>query len=263
MPVEFRLPSVELRPEVQHAISETPFNQETDDFAFRGIIRQFHESGKALKTFFEGPFEKGLGDALATTATFKDSLPYVFINSEGLEEYYDITYVGEQTDRLGQAIDVFQFTPSAQEQSTSRFIMTTQKGKERFSEIASFILFDARKPIISHQFQFYGETLLFMHQTSRAGHLFREWPDESRQLVLINFNISNGLLTVLAGSEESLHLYQNLNGLESRTFRSRVSASGDMRLIIASPNGMDFITKPFSIPNAISMIADFEPATAA
>lgn len=261
MPLEYDHLRVKLNSDLIEAFRVPLKPEQSQADLFEEANLSFQKAGKRIRGIWGKALTNGLFDVLAAATVKHEPIPYASIDQDGEEVAFEATFLGEEVDRLRQPVDVFRLTPESAKPEIYSFKVATKRTPERFADLVILIHVDRTHVLTSHAFHFKEGNLFSILQSSRSRHLFRSLPDSAEQFILAQLGQAR-LLTVVAGSDTSQHLYQNLRGEGFRTYRARVMG-GNMRLLETGEDGIVYITKPFNIPKAIENMSQFETATAA
>lgn len=261
---EFKHPGYPVPKDVVNTLIQ-PFNEEQmDGDVYHALQERVNMAGERFTNLWETSIENGLGNVLMSAEFSNQAEACTFFSQEGVSVDYWARYLGPSLDRLQQPIDVYRFSKfeGHPDRRVDSMTIATYRGKrKKYSQLIALIIESiGDEPDLPLQhFHFKGKNLFFLRQESQPSHLFPNHDGDENQFMMVQLGPSSQssdmrLLTVVTGGINHHHLYQNMLGEMTRTYRASVNE--ECRLEIEEETTVN-------LPKAIDNMSQFETATTA
>lgn len=250
----------------------SPFRNERHDLMVRETEQQLTKAGSKIVQYWDSFMQYGGLNVLMATEMTGRPVSYDAHDINGDPISYMVRHKGSQLDRFLQPVDLFLFVKHEGNQSghPSSIAVATYRGeKQRYSRLVAFVVLEDGEDIVRTSFHFFHGKLASLEQIASPQSLFPalEQTDSVGFFNVQNMASSGNILKVEAGlrseDPQRFHLYQNLDGqlVKTRNLRVADPLNSEIELFDVEPDGTIYTSKPFSLPEAINHITNFEPAT--
>lgn len=264
----------EFQPTPTIEVIYSPFRNERHYLMVSETERQLAKAGSKIIQYWDSVVSLGVNILMEAEMTERPRF-FEHEDIEGGKIRYLVRYRGVQIERFMQPVDLFLFTkPEVDEnEAPSSIAVATYRGKnQRYVKLVGFTVGDQDGDVPQTHFHFFNGELVSLVQVVKPQILFQSnrhptLPQFLSIQRLPNAQKQNSVLSLKAGYENddqnSLHFYENFGGDLIKTQKLRVEdpISGQIDLIDVEDDGM-VQTTSFFLAEAISNMANFEPATA-
>ena len=271
MPNEFEFSGYSVPQKIAIEAEQSPFtNDKSHRLAFFATQAEFTSADHAIKTFWNELIRARI-TYIMMLAKSQMETQVVNFRRKGKKGQYAVEYLNLAQDNFGQPVDAFHFINLDEDQRSRVTSMTvgTYIGKStRYTQLVFLLLEDEKSELTKEYFHFYNGRLSVVHQVAKPQVLFYT-PErqEEKQFLWIQFgctpNEAIPTLKIEGGFDEDepeeYHWYQNFGGDLISSHNLRV-VDGEAQLF--NPQ-KQYASNPFYIPQAVTNIVHFIPATAA
>lgn len=253
-------------------VIHSPFRDESHDLMVRATERQLAKTGSKISEYWDSFMQYGGLNVLMSAEMTNVPVFYESRDITGTPVRYMVRYKGVQIDRFFQPVDLFLFVKPEGDQNdhpSSMAVATYRGEKQRYSSLVAFIVLEDDATIFRTSFHFFHGKLVSLEQIGRSQSLFPalEQTDSVGFFNVQNIVSDENILKVEAGlrggDPQRFHLYQNLDGqlVKTRNLRVADPLNSEVELVSITGDGTIYTSEPFSLPEAINHMANFQPAT--